>query len=103
MNAYARMSANVARPLEWKPRALRELLESFEFIAADNPRAARRVIDDIRAAATELSSQPFIGRKGRVRGTREFPIPRTPYLLIYRIRPGKVVIGRVLHHARRYP
>ena len=97
------MSTSGEKRLEWKPRALRELSDSFEFIAAEDPRAAWRVLERIREMADMLTSQPLIGRKGRVRGTRELPIPRTPFLLIYRVRSHSLVIGRVLHHARRYP
>lgn len=97
------MSTSGEKRLEWKPRALRELSDSFEFIAAEDPMAAWRVLDRIRDMAGMLAGQPLLGRKGRVRGTRELPIPRTPFLLIYRVRSHSLVIGRVLHHARRYP
>ena len=97
------MSTSGEKRLEWKPRALRELSDSFEFIAAEDPMAAWRVLDRIRGMAGMLASQPFLGHKGRVRGTRELPIPRTPFLLIDRVQSLRIVIGRVLHHARRYP
>lgn len=62
------MSTSGAKRLEWKPRALRELSDSFDYIAAEDPQV----------------------------------IPRTPFLIIYRVRARSLVIGRVLHHARRY-
>lgn len=97
------MSTSGAKRLEWKPRALRELSDSFEYIASEDPQTAWKVLERIREMAGMLSNQPLIGRKGRVRGTRELAIPRTPFLLIYRVRARSLVIGRVLHHARRYP
>ena len=43
------------------------------------------------------------GRPGRVEGTRELPIVRTPYLAAYRVIDGAVVILRILHGARQWP
>lgn len=42
------MSTSGAKRLEWKPRALRELSDSFEFIAAEDPQAAWRILERIR-------------------------------------------------------
>jgi plasmid stabilization system protein ParE len=41
--------------------------------------------DSIDAAVAGLGAFPEIGRMGRVLGTRELVIPRTPYVAIYRI------------------
>ncbi len=53
--------------------------------------------------ATLLQHFPFLGRKGRVPATRELPVAQTPFILVYRVTGQAVRIGRVLHHARRYP
>jgi plasmid stabilization system protein ParE len=43
----------------------------------------------------------LVYRPGR-KGTRECVMRRFPFILIYRIEPGKVRIVRVLHQARSY-
>jgi toxin ParE1/3/4 len=54
-------------------------------------------------ASHRLVDHPHIGRPARVAGTRELIVPRTPYLLPYRVRGQTVEILRVYHGARRWP
>ena len=67
------------RRLEYAPRYFRRLEDIREYIAADNPTAASRVIERIRRAVTRLATSPALGRAGRVPDARELVIPRTPY------------------------
>ncbi len=52
-----------------------------------------------------LADHPEAGRRGRLDGTRELVIPRTAFLLIYRIdkKAQKVEILRLLHGAQKWP
>lgn len=84
-------------------RALRDLDEAFEWIVADNPRAATEVIDRLRSATRLLADNPRMGRPGGVPDTRELVVSRTPYVVMYRIRSDQVQILTVLHHARERP
>ncbi len=68
----------------WRPRAIEGLEHARAYIARENPRTARRILSLILAAIARLPQTPDIGRPGRVPGTRELVIPRTPY----RIRPA---------------
>ena len=43
------------------------------------------------------------GRAGRVPGTRELPIPHTPFVIPYRVNADSVEILRVYHHSQRWP
>ena len=53
-------------------RRYRQRLEDvYERIMADKPAAAPRVIERIRTAVERLQEFPFLGRPGRVEGTRE--------------------------------
>ncbi len=44
-----------------------------------------------------------MGRIGRVVGTRELIITRTPFILPYRIQGNQIEILAVVHAARRWP
>lgn len=46
---------------------------------------------------------PESGRPGRVAGTRELMVPRTPYIAVYVLTGDKNRILRVLHGARMWP
>jgi len=73
------------------------------FIAEANLVAADDVLERIEHDAELLRQFPLMGRKGRVPATREFTVAQTPFILVYRVSAKTVRIGRVLHHARRYP
>jgi addiction module RelE/StbE family toxin len=91
------------RRLEYAPRYFRRLEDIREYIAADNPTAASRVIEQIRTAVMRLATSPGLGRAGRVPDTRELVIPRTPYIVPYRVKGGVVQIITILHSAQRWP
>jgi ParE toxin of type II toxin-antitoxin system, parDE len=57
----------------------------------------------IREQVETLSRFPHSGRLGRIEGTRELVISRTPYIVAYRIAGDTVRILRVLHGARQWP
>jgi toxin ParE1/3/4 len=56
-----------------------------------------------RAEVRLLVELPHRGRPGRWPGTRELVIPRTPYIVPYRVRGDFIEILRVFHGARRWP
>jgi toxin ParE1/3/4 len=87
----------------WTAAALRDLAAIREFIAADNPLAADRQVQLILAGVATLLQFPQIGRPGRVVGTNELVIARTPYLVPYRLRGDAIEIARVLHARQRWP
>ena len=74
-----------------------------DFIKAENPGAALAMFDTIELQIAKLADHPNIGRVGRVEGTRELVITRTPYIVGYRIVGDTVEILTVLHGARQWP
>jgi toxin ParE1/3/4 len=88
----------------WSPEAISDLIALRAYIAKDDPAAAQRVaLRIIDAVETLLSENAEIGRPGRVRGTRELVIPRTPFIVPYRLQGNALQILRVFHGARRWP
>jgi toxin ParE1/3/4 len=74
----------------------------YDYIEADNPRAAIVLDDRFRAAAARLPRFPHMGRPGRVDGTREF-VAHKNYILVYEIEGETLRILRVLHASRLWP
>ncbi len=89
--------------VRWLKVALANLDTEAEYIAQDNPAAARRVVQKILRAVDLLKENPAMGRAGRVAGTRELVVAETPYIIPYRVRGDAVEILRVFHAARKWP
>jgi toxin ParE1/3/4 len=87
----------------WTAAALRDLAVIREHIAVERPTAANRQVRLIVAAVERLPSFPEMGRSGRVNGTRELVVTRTPYLVAYRLQDDRIEIARVLHGRQRWP
>lgn len=89
--------------LRVSPKAERQLAAIARHIGRDNPRAASRVVMEIRDAAGLLTDFPDGGRRGSVPATREWVVHGLPYILIYRVdRAGdELAIIEVIHGATR--
>jgi toxin ParE1/3/4 len=89
--------------LRFTPRARLDLAEIHDYIAQENPQAARRVIAILRKTAEALPSNPLVGRSGRVADTRELAVGRLPFVLAYRLEADEVQILSVIHTSRMWP
>ena len=88
----------------WSPEAIADLAALRAYIAQDDPAAAQRVaLHIIRNIETLLTNSPEMGRPGRVPGTRELVIPKTPYIVPYRLVRNTIQVLRVFHSSRRWP
>ncbi|OGB26380.1 MAG: hypothetical protein A3I66_05925 [Burkholderiales bacterium RIFCSPLOWO2_02_FULL_57_36] len=90
------------KPLEWSPRAQRNIESIRDYIAVDNPVAAQSVLGEIRRVAESLRNFPMMGHAGERVGTRELVLSKYPYTLIYRLTPKKIGIVAVTHQSRKY-
>jgi toxin ParE1/3/4 len=88
----------------WSPEAIQDLISLRAYIAEENPAAARRIVLRVLHDVEHLlRDNPQMGRPGRVPGTRELVVPRTPYIVPYRVQRATIQILRVFHGARRWP
>ena len=92
-----------AMTVVWSRRAIRHLAALRRYIARENPRAAQGVAQSILRAVELLQDHPQIGRAGRVPGTRELVIPKTPFVVPYRVRGGRLELIAVFHGRQRWP
>ena len=91
--------------IKWLRTALKNLDQEAEYIAKDDPQAARLVVQRIYHAVALLKENPAMGHPGRLPGTHELIIPKTRYIVPYRVRPRlhRIEILRVFHMSRRPP
>ena len=89
--------------LTWSPEAIDDLNSLRAQISMDAPPAAKRVASHILHCIEELlPPHPQLGHPGRVPGTRELVIPKTPFVVPYRV-TNTLEILCVYHHARPWP
>jgi toxin ParE1/3/4 len=89
--------------IRWTPGAVSDVGDIFEYLKSRKPAAAQRITRVIGLAAHRLPRAPYVGRIGRVTGTRELVIQGTPYVLGYRIQDPEIQILCVRHGARQWP
>jgi toxin ParE1/3/4 len=87
--------------VRWTAPASEQLESAFHYIADDNPAAAERVAQHIVDVTEMLGKHPEAGRRGRVRDTREFAVPGTPFIVAYSVSARTVWILAVYHAARK--
>lgn len=87
----------------WSPRARLDLRELILYIAEDSIQAADLVNTRILNSSSVLSTFTRGGRPGRVKGTREKIVHKTPYILVYRVTRAHIRILRVFHTSRKWP
>lgn len=89
----------------WTDQALAQLDQIHGYISPANN---NRVADDdvvVRIISTvqQLARFPVSGRSGRIAGTRELVVPKTPFLVAYAIDGSRIVILAVYHGAQKWP
>ncbi|BBE08280.1 RelE/StbE family addiction module toxin [Mycoavidus cysteinexigens] len=85
----------------WTPEAQQDRTDVWDYIAADNPRAAVQMDELFSDAAARLADHPMLGRSGKIPGTREL-IPRESYRLVYEIELETVWVLALVHTARQW-
>jgi len=89
--------------VRWSPEAADDLAAIVAYIREDDPSAAQNTANDIYERAGALTTFPHRGRPGRVKGTRELPLPPLPFILVYRVLTDAVQIVNIIHGAQRWP
>ncbi len=87
----------------WSRRAVNHLTAVRDYIARENPEAARQIAARILENVDRLVEHPYLGRPGRIVGTRELVIPSTPFIIPYRIKGERLQLIGVFHGRQKWP
>lgn len=82
---------------------MRTRFDQLDYIAQDNPSAAVSLDEEIERQMDMLADHPLMGREGRVKGTRELVIGRSPFIAVYRVKKKRIEVLRILHGAQQWP
>ena len=85
--------------------ALRDVRNIWEYVAAQSPLGADRLVDRLYDRFEALARTPGMGRLRPDLGPelRGYTVPRTKYIVVYRQTPEGIEILRVVHGARSLP
>ena len=85
------------------PLASDHLLAAYDYLQTSSPAAAKSQLTKIFDAIDRLQQFPYSGRKGRITGTRELVVPRTPFIVAYTVVDMEVQVLAMLNGALRWP
>jgi toxin ParE1/3/4 len=85
----------------WSPRALQRLSAIRVYVARDKPDAAEALALRIVTVADALRTHSHLGRAGAHPHLRELIVAGTPYIIVYRVRPKRIVIATIWHAAQQ--
>ena len=89
--------------LKWTARARDDRREIYDHIEQERVRTAITVDNRIEEQVDGLTRFPGKGRPGRVEGTRELVIQRTPFIAVYRIAGELIRVLRIIRGAQEWP
>jgi len=85
--------------LRWANLALADLEAIVRHHQSSDPALGVELVERVVDAATFLAQLPQAGPL-TIRGRRKWRVPKTPYLLFYRIAPDHIRVLRVIRGAR---
>lgn len=97
------MPNGVCMQIRWTKKALNNLDAAVKYIAKESPTNAQMVAQKIWNSMQLLTTQPGLGRPGRIDGTRELIIGGLPYIVPYLEQEGVIVILRIMHTSMKWP
>ena len=90
------------RRVVWSGEALEELEDAMEFVGTESVSARHKLVERIKSALVALAEMP-IGRQGRVKGSYEWYVKRTGYIVAYSLDETSLHVLHLIHGARDWP
>ncbi len=85
------------RKIVFLPTTHHDLKWFHRYYTSVFPDGRQKALGHYKAMLQTLRSNPHVGHPSASRaGLRELPIPRTPFVLLYRVTPRRIEILRVL-------
>jgi addiction module RelE/StbE family toxin len=88
--------------LIWTRKALQSRRQVVEHIATSSIGAADSLNKKLGEKASALLAHPYLGRPGRIPGTRELVV-HAQYIIVYELVGQTVRVLYILHTSRQWP
>jgi toxin ParE1/3/4 len=88
--------------LVFDTKALSDIEAIHDWISRDTPSIAREVVETVFSSIERLLLFPQMGRVGAVSGTREWVVPRLPYVVVYEVHDSadELLVLAIFHGAQ---
>jgi toxin ParE1/3/4 len=89
--------------IRWTPPAAADLQSISDYLGEHHPQYRRPTLRKLYQKINTLKGAPYIGRLGRVEGTRELLFGPLPYIVVYRVTDHAIEVWRVYHTSQNWP
>jgi len=89
--------------VRWTPAAVADLESISDYLKERHPQYRESTLRRLFTKIVALNGAPYVGRPGRIEGTRELLFPPLPYIAVYRIEGDAIEIWRIYHGAQNRP
>jgi toxin ParE1/3/4 len=89
--------------IRWTPLAAADKQSISEYLKEHHPQYRQSTMRKLYGRIRILKDALYVGRPGRVEGTRELLFPPTPYVAVYRVHGKTSEIWRIYHGAQNRP
>ena len=86
--------------IRWTPLAAADLQSISDYLKEHHPQYRQPTMRKLYERINALKTAPFIGRPGRVEGTRELLFQPLPYIAVYHVAAQTIEVWRVYHTSR---
>jgi len=88
--------------LVWSDIALARINGIYDYIQAEQPAAATRVVKRLQQAGEMIAKFPQSGRPLRRKSAFIYAVPKTRYLIVYKQDSDTITIATVLHGSENW-
>jgi addiction module RelE/StbE family toxin len=89
--------------IRWTPAAAEDLRNISDYLKENHPVYRQPTLEKLYRKIRALKETPYIGRPGRIDGTRELLFRPMPYIAVYRVTEQTIEVWRVYHTSRNRP
>ncbi len=89
--------------IRWTPLAAADMHSISEYLKEHHPPYRQPTLRKLYEKIRGLKDTPYLGRPGRVEGTREILFPPMTYVAVYRVQQQSFEIWRIYHTSQNRP
>lgn len=86
--------------IRWTPPAVADMESIGNYLKEHHPHYRQETMRKLFEKIRDLKIAPYLGRAGRVQGTREIFFSPMPYVAVYRVHAQSIEVWRIFHTAQ---